>query len=216
MMRNRYFPARHLGAAVVVALFAIARVAAAQTANSVSADQARTTIVKAQEAQSAVKAYSVRFTTVDLADGGTSSGLLRFVAPDRYHFISDQGGEEGIHIGSQGFLKKARSRTWIPEPFELMRVLEIYRGPSRIGADGVGTEGFAYVGRTRLGKEDFEVYRYQATRLGERSKVTVWIAGSDGLPRQYQDEMDLGFSRARRTWVITYDPSLRIEAPKVR
>jgi outer membrane lipoprotein-sorting protein len=215
MMRNRFFPARRLSAAVTV-VFAAACAAAAQTANSVSADQARTAIVKAQEAQSAAGAYSVRFSTVDLADGGTSSGVLKFVAPDRYHFISDQGGEEGMHIGNQGFLKKAQSKAWKPEPFELTRVLETYRGPARVGAEGVRTEGFAYVGRTRLGKEGFEVYRYQATRLGERSKITVWIAGSDGLPRQYQDEMDLGFSRARRTWVITYDPSLRIQAPKVR
>lgn len=215
MMRNGLFPPGRLGAAVIAAC-AVRCAAAAQSPASTITEQARAAIVKAQQAQGAATAYSVRFTMVDLADGGTSSGVLKFVAPDRYHFVSDQNGDEAVRIGNEGFVRKAHAKTWETEPPELVRILENYRGPDRVGTQGVSAEGFAYVGETRAGAAEFDVYRYQAVRLGERHRIMVWIGRPDGLPRQYQDETDLGYSRTRRTWIVTYDPSLKILEPKVR
>jgi len=214
MTPNRLFLLCRLGA--VVAASAVAYGAAAQSPTATGTEQARDAIVKAQQAQGAATAYSVYFTMVDLADGGTSSGVLRFVAPDRYHFVSDQNGYEAVHIANEGFVRKAHAKTWESEPPELMRILENYRGPARVGTKGVSTEGFAYAGRTHVGPAEFDVYRYQAVGLGERHRIMVWVDRSDGLPRQYQDETDLGFSRTRQTWVVTYNPSLRIPEPKVR
>src|SRR5712692_10554263 len=76
-------------------------------------DSPRDILLKAMRAQFNTKSYRVRSTTLNLNTSTTSTRLVEFAAPDRYHFVL--GNIEAIVIGDKSYSNRAGAG-WKEDP----------------------------------------------------------------------------------------------------
>lgn len=183
-----------------------------QTQNSF--EPARSAIMKAQQAQASMRAYSVVSRSTDLPTGQTLSSTLIFVSPDRYHAIDHEGAHpmQTIRVGDRGWMKFG-SGPWEPELMDSIGVLTRFRGPTAIDDPRYELQEARALGALDLQGIKTLLYQYIVVGRGETSRVQLWISRGAGLPVRFEEEFANDLVKQKVSWEIEYDSSLSVEPP---
>ena len=169
-------------------------------------------IARAMRAQMDVRSFRVRMEFS--FPGNINTRVVEFVAPDRFHMISDK--NEALIIGSATYLKEPKG-TWQKVPMDVNAMVQSFRDPGII--DEVRKNADAkFIGPDTLDGVPMLVYEYTMTNaFGTNSTSTTkaWISAGDGLPRRLEIDGDLGSMKARAVnTYYDYNADIKIEPPK--
>jgi hypothetical protein len=169
-------------------------------------------ITKAIHAQFGVKSYRVRMTTT-LSDGNTHSRLVEFVAPDRFHMVSDK--DETIIVGSSTYMKRA-SGPWMKSPVDVGSMISAFRDPKMEEELRQSTE-VKLIGPDTLDGMPMLVYQYTMTKamgMDLKSVTKTWVSVVDSLPRKSETEGEFkGIKSNTTNLYYDYNADIKIESP---
>ncbi|HYP29726.1 MAG TPA: hypothetical protein VE262_23640 [Blastocatellia bacterium] len=168
-------------------------------------------IAKSMRAQMDVRSFRVR---MEFSYAGNDNArTVEFVAPDRFHMISDK--NEVYIIGPDTFMKDEKGR-WQKVPMDVNAMIQSFRDPTII--DEVRRSASAkFIGPDVLDGAPMLVYEYSMSNaFGTNSTSTTksWIAESDGLPRRLEIDGEINSVKARAVnTYYDYNADIRIEPP---
>ncbi len=156
--------------------------------------------------------YSV-VTTITSKEEGSIMINIDVIAPDRYYM--KLGEKEYIAIGNQYYVRNEGKWAAFSAGQSGLNVSEMAATFSKIAVKNI--DEVTVTGPEILDGKQMMVYSYISTQsIGETlisSSNRVWVSIEDQLPYKVQAISKTKNSEAEVTWVITYNPSMKIEAP---
>jgi len=170
-------------------------------------------VIKAIKAQ-LTAGPSRTLTLVETSDSKTQL-TSEMVLPDRLHIVMESDGKrvsETIII-SDTMWTRTGDGAWNSSPGGAAMLSMM--GEKEIDATTNSITDVKLVGPELLNGTPTWVYTFTSDRadLGVTSQVKIWIGALTGLPLQQQVEGEVGGTKSKTTQTITYDPSIKIEAP---
>jgi hypothetical protein len=172
---------------------------------------ARAAVVKAGRAFAAAPAYRAAMKEYRPDGSVGPETITEYQAPDRLRIVTAT--RETVVHGDESWVRLEKGAWRAKGPSSL--VAQLRTGAQRADALVTGKTGFALLRRERVGDTWTRVYRYHS-KPGARpaSTTTLWVAESDGLPRQEEFVLDQGQgAKVRRMTTFQYDADIRIEKP---
>ena len=182
-------------------------------------------LIKAMRAMLAATSYRSRM--LSSGSGGTSSStVLEFVAPDRFHMSREtetpgRGAkkQETIIIGNDTWMKMDGA-PWQRFPANLGDVIKQLRNPKVIEELTQATE-VKFIGPDVLDGSPTMVYQYTLSDSegnGFRTTAKTWVGVADGLPRKTEGETDMNITGKTThikstTTYFDYGADIKLEPP---
>jgi hypothetical protein len=146
------------------------------------------------------------------ADGNTTEMDGDVILPDRYHMTTSSG--EYIVIGSKTYMNL--NGTWSLFPVDLGSIVSGLT--SSFTSDVLNNvTNASYVGPDVAGGKPAQVYQFtesiQISDQAVTSNVKMWVGVANGLPVKMQVEGEFAGVKSTTVQDITYDSSIKIEAP---
>jgi hypothetical protein len=168
-------------------------------------------ITRAMRAQMDVRSFRVRMEFS--FPGNSNTRIVEFVAPDRFHMISDK--NEALIVGPTTYMKDPKG-AWQRVPMDVNAMVQSFRDPSII--DEVRKSADAkFIGPDTLDGAPMLVYQYtmsNAFGTNSTSMTKAWIGASDGLPRRLEIDGNVGSVKARAVnTYYDYNADIKIEPP---
>jgi hypothetical protein len=180
---------------------------------------AKALVVAAMQAQLAAPAYRVEQTSIVGRD--TATRVLEYVAPDRLHVIEEQvdSTTEMIVIGDTGW--KNINGNWQPDDMaarNLRGALDTMGDPRVVNELATKIFDVQSEGPFELNGQGTHVYRYTTVTGIQgnpiQSTTRLWVRDSDGLPLKQEVQGTVGDIETTIVQLFTYDPAMRVEAPR--
>ncbi len=161
------------------------------------------------------------------ADGQTHQNVIETIPPDRKRIVDN--GTEIIVAGGKVYLKDSATAPW--QEVDIPASTYLGDMPSTEEALGTFVEGGEFVRSDALEGRAVGIFRYsttsEASGVSLHNETELWVGQEDGLPyKMVVDGETLAVSvdpatgnnkasaqKALSTMMITFDPSLKIEAP---
>ncbi|MCA1635071.1 MAG: hypothetical protein LC802_15625 [Acidobacteria bacterium] len=176
-------------------------------------------MTKAIRSQLDAKSYRAHMDVT--ASNGTSTMMVEYVSPDRYHVVRDSqaGGKnsrlEYIIVGKDTFMK-TDDRPWAKFPVDMGGMLASFRDPKVIEELTKGAE-IKFLGPDTLDGMPMLVYQYTLDNVGGlavKSVTKTWVAVSDGLPRKSESEGEFQGTKSKTVSKVSdYNADIKIELP---
>ena len=183
----------------------------APTVAAAPASNARQTVLNALTAVAQAGPYRVTSTTTT-DKGNTVKMTGEIILPDRFHMVTN--GRETIIVGKKTWVKQGDQ--WQEFPMDVGSVLSGMMGSMTPDVEK-SISDVQEIGPDTVNGTAAIVYQFtSAVDVGGqpiKSTVKVWIAKASGLPIQQEIEGDYGGIKSQTVQQITYDPSIKIEAP---
>lgn len=166
---------------------------------------------KAIRAQLDAKSFRARMES-DFG-GQSSTRVVEFVAPDRFHMTSDI--DEIIIVGPASY-RRAKGGQWQKLPADMGSMINAFRDPKIIEELGKGAE-VKFLGPDVLDGTPTLVYQYTlknafGTSITSTSKT--WIGAADSLPRKSESEAEINKQKSKTVMTYyDYNASISIEPP---
>jgi hypothetical protein len=162
--------------------------------------------------KSAMQAPPYHVSSTSTTDTGTTTVITgEVILPDHLH-IKVSNGTEMLVVGDKSYQKVSGS--WQPFPIDISSILNGLMGGD-MGDPSKTVSNAQYLGQEDLNGVSTQVYSYTSTvdLSGDTvtSQVKMWIA--NGLPVRQEINGEFAGIKSKTVQVITYDPSLKIEAP---
>jgi hypothetical protein len=169
-------------------------------------------LITATKAQFDAKSFRARM-VMSLSDGRTSSRLGEFVAPNRFHMVTDH--DEAIVVGDATY-RREPGKPWQRLPIDVGQIVADFRNSSAI--DELRKADVKFVGAEVLDGVSTLVYQFTTTNtlgMNVTSVCKTWVGAADHLPRKIEVEADFNSTKAKTTnTYYDYDADIRIEPPK--
>lgn len=171
-------------------------------------------VIKAVKAQ-LTAGPSRTLTLVETSDSKTQL-VSEMVPPDRLHITMDSDGKrlsETIIISDTMWTRAGDGAAWNKSPGGAAMLSMM--GEKEIDATTNSITDVKLIGPELLNGVATWVYTFTSDRadLGVTSQVKMWIGALNGLVLQQQVEGEAGGVKSKTTQTVTYDPSIKIEAP---
>ena len=168
-------------------------------------------VARSMRAQMEVKSFRVRMEFS--YSGNSNTRVVEFVAPDRFHMISDK--NEVFIVGPATYMKGPKGN-WQRVPMDVNAMIQSFRDPQIIDEVRKSTNA-KFIGPDTLDGSPMLVYEYtMSNAFGTNSTSTTksWISATDGLPRRLEidGEIDSMKARAVNTY-YDYNADIKIEPP---
>ena len=162
--------------------------------------------------KSVMQAPPYHISSTSTTDSGTTTVMTGEVAlPDHMH-IKMSTGTEILVVGDKSYQKVNGS--WQPFPVDIGNLLNGLLGDSA-SDPGKSVSNVQYLGQDNLDGVSTQVYSFTSSAdLGGEtitSQVKMWVA--NGLPVRQEIDGEYSGIKSKTVQVITYDPSIKIEAP---
>ena len=186
----------------------------------------RAELTAALNAQMSAQSYRAQMQS-STSNGMTSTTVIEYVAPDRYHMTQDAQMSNGtalkqetLIIGKDTWMRQ-QGGAWQKFPVDVGQIVAQFRDPKMLAELAKSTD-IKFVGPDTVGGAPALVYEYTLTgELAKNIKGTArtWIGASDNLPRKTESEGEMEFmgKPLKTKTTITYsdyNASIQIEPPK--
>jgi hypothetical protein len=171
-------------------------------------------IAKSMRAIMAAKAY--RVLQVVQTSTTTYTNTVEMIPPDRFHIVSGAtaAGTEIIVVGKNSYQKV--NGQWMTFPMDIGSLVQSLSSQASDDAIAATSEQ-KLVGPDVLDGVPMLVYSYVSkAKFGDvetTGNVKVWIGVADGLPHKQVVEGEAMGYKSTTTQYMTYDPTIKIEAP---
>lgn len=173
----------------------------------------KTVVIKAIKSQ-LTAGPSRTLTLVETSDSKMQL-TSEMVPPDRLHIVMDSDGKRASEtiIISDTMWTRTSDGAWNSGPGGA--ALLSMMSEKEIDATTNSITDVKLVGPELLNGTPTWVYTFTSDRadLGVTSQVKIWIGALTGLVLQQQAEGEVGGAKSKTTQTVTYDPSIKIEAP---
>jgi hypothetical protein len=162
--------------------------------------------------KSAMQAPPYHISSTTTTDSGTTTVITgEVILPDHFH-IKVSTGSEMLVVGDKSY--QMLNGSWTSFPIDIGSIVNGLMGG--ISADPSKTiSDVQYVGQDNVNGASAQVYTYTSSvdLSGQTvtSQVKMWIA--NGLPVRQEINGEFAGIKSKTVQVITYDPSIKIEAP---
>jgi hypothetical protein len=149
-------------------------------------------------------------TLVGEFQGKSTTSLIEYLAPDRYHMKNSV--VEAILIGKTTYVSLAGK--WMKLNMDMTSLINSFRNPALLEA---GISNAAYIGTDQVNGAAADVYSYTSTANFNGSKlsanVKVWITRQDNLPAKMEVTGQVGGVNTLSTIKYDYSSKVTIEPP---
>jgi hypothetical protein len=176
----------------------------------------------------ATRANRMDVTTV-LADGSSQVSSIEFVPPDRKRILDVNSGMEYLIIADKVYSRSGPMAEWSETPIPASTFMG--DNPPSVQTIGQGLSDETMVGEDTLDGKQVTLYRFnQATTTNGvdlHNQTELWVGVDDGLPYKMVIDGEVlsasvdpitgeslpSAAQAQTTTMISFDPTLTIEAP---
>jgi hypothetical protein len=163
--------------------------------------------------KSAMQAPPYHISSTTTSDSGTTTVITGEVAlPDHMH-IKTSHGTEMLVVGDKSY--QMVNGSWQPFSIDISSILNGILGGAA-GDPSKTVSNVQYLGQDNLNGAATQVYSFTSTAdLGGEtvtSQVKMWVA--NGLPVRQEINGEFAGIKSKTVQNITYDPSIKIEAPQ--
>ena len=180
-------------------------------------------IVNAMKKWTFVNSFRLHF-TVTSPDGSVSPSKIEFVAPDRFHLVTEIEGQpyESIDIGRISYFKEPGGQWAKSDPSGTQTGARGRLFGEKHQLDNLSRDvsDAQYVGEELVEATPARVYRFKFASPGAEGghDATLWVGVSDGLPRKvesvYEDKSQGVTTTKKWSGVYSdYNTVIRIEPP---
>ena len=196
------------------------------TSTAVGGANPRAELTAAVRAQLGAQSYRAQMQS-STSNGMTSTTVIEYVAPDRYHMTQDAqlpGGntfkQETLIVGKDTWMRR-QGGAWQKFPVDVGQIVAQFRDPKMLDELAKSSD-IKFVGPDTVDGAPALVYEYTLTgELAKNFKGTArtWIGATDNLPRKTESEGEMEFmgKPLKTKTTITYsdyNASIQIEPPK--
>jgi hypothetical protein len=192
---------------LVTAIGCSSSTSSASSAGSTSTDQ-KTTLENSLKKQLGLASYSG--TLIGEYQGISTTTLIEYLAPDRYHMKNSI--VEAILIGKTTYVSLAGN--WKKLNVDMTGLINTFRNPGLLES---GISNVAYSGTDQVNGSSADVYTYTGTTNINGNallvNIKVWITRQDNLPAKMEVTGQVGGITTMSTIVYNYTSKVTIEPP---
>jgi len=147
-----------------------------------------------------------------MSDGRTSSRLGEFVAPNRFHMVTDH--DEAIVVGDATY-RREPGKPWQRLPIDVGQMIEDFRNSTAI--DELRKADVKFVGTEVLDGVSTLVYQFTTSNImgiNVTAECKTWVGVNDHLPRKIEVETEFNSTKMKGTnTYYDYNTDIKIEPP---
>jgi len=194
-----------------------------ETSTGAGADP-RDELIKAMRTMLGARSYRSR-TTSSSSSGITSTTMLEFVAPDRFHLSRETQSQRGtlkqetIIIGNDSWMKTGGA-SWQTFPMDLGNLIAQLRNPKVVDELAHATE-VKFIGTDTLEGTPAMVYQFtldERDGKGFKNTTRTWVSVADGLPLKTEANVEMSIAgktthiKATTTY-LDYGADIKLQPP---